>query len=222
MIERGDLLALHEPLEALAFTGPIEVDGQNFESPGSLIDWLLTTDHNTPVFIKETINRPVLDVVLANPRFLAEVRHAFLIRRPEEIAVSWYSLERDMRVDEAGVEALCDLYGAVRSADGHAAVVIDSDDLVTQPEATMVAYCDAIGLPYIPESLRWEAGVRDEWASTARWHEAVSASSGFEQHDHPERADLRSVPEVADFVARHQPFYERLYARRVEPNASTF
>src|SRR5688572_16972408 len=41
MLERGDLLALHEPLEGLIYFGGTEVQGRTFESPTSLLAWLL-------------------------------------------------------------------------------------------------------------------------------------------------------------------------------------
>jgi hypothetical protein len=67
---------------------------------------------------------------------------------------------------------------AVRAAGGDASVVIDSDDLVARPEATMTAYCAAVGLPFIPQALTWQPGERTEWHRSARWHVDVGASSG--------------------------------------------
>ena len=89
--------------------------------------------------------------VLADRRFLAETRHAFLIRRPEEIAASNYALWPGMNIGSIGLERLCEVQDAVRDA-GDAPVVIDSDDLVTRPEATMAAYCAAVGLPFNPHA----------------------------------------------------------------------
>ena len=88
MLERGDLLALHEPIEGLMYFGDTEVEGRTFESPVSLLAWLREETHDVSVFLKETTDSRVREVVLADRRFLAEARHAFLIRRPEEIAAS--------------------------------------------------------------------------------------------------------------------------------------
>jgi len=214
ILERGDLVALHEPLEGLAYLGPIEVAGRTFESPASLVSWLLDGTQAMSVFVKETVNRRILDVVLSEPRFLTDVRHAFLIRAPEEIAVSWYALERDMRIEDAGLVLLDELHAAVREAGG-CPVVVDSEDLVTRPEATMAAYCDAVGLPFIAEALHWEPGERVEWKRTARWHDDVSARTGFEHHDRPDRDMLRSHDDVARFVARQEPFYDHLRAHAI-------
>ncbi len=194
--------------------GPTEIDQQRFDSPESLLAWLVGP-RKTPVFLKETVSRPVLDVVLAERRFLREARHSFLIRRPEEIAASFYALERDMRIEETGVRALFELYTAVVREQGHIPVVVDSDDLVNQPEATMRAYCAAVGLPFIADAMRWEAGVQPEWARTARWHEDASASTGFWQPVKSGRSPLASHPDVVRFVEAHQPYYENLRAQRI-------
>jgi hypothetical protein len=56
--------------------------------------------------------------VLADRRFLAEARHAFLIRRPEEIAASSYALHPGMTINAIGLERLCEVQAAVRDAGG--------------------------------------------------------------------------------------------------------
>ena len=172
MLERGDLLALHEPLEGLTYFGDTEVQGRTFESPTSLLAWLLGQTHDNSVFLKETTDHRVLEVVLADRRFLAEARHAFLIRRPEEIAASLYALEPGMGIEGVGLEMLHELHAAVRDAGGHGPVVIDSDDLVARPEATMAAYCATVQLPFIAQALTWEPGERPEWRRSGRWHVA--------------------------------------------------
>ena len=65
-----------------------------------------------------------------------------------------------MSINAIGLEKLCELQAAVRDAGGNASVVIDSDDLVARPEATMAAYCAAVGLPFNPRALIWEHGER--------------------------------------------------------------
>jgi hypothetical protein len=216
MLERGDLLALHEPLEGLMYFGDTEVEGRTFESPESLLAWLRDATHDVSVFLKETTDSRVLEVVLADRRFLAEARHAFLIRRPEEIAASFHALQPDMRIEDIGLEALHGLHTAVGDAGGHGPVVIDSDDLVARPEATMAAYSAAVGLPYIPQALTWEPGERPEWRRSARWHADVSASSRFEQRERRYTHTVETSDELARFAAHHVPFYEQLHARRLD------
>src|SRR5207249_12228172 len=129
---------------------------------------------------------------------------------PEEIAASIYAVESDMRSHSIGLEALHKLHMAVRDAGGHRPVVIDSDDLVARPEATMAAYCAAVELPFIPEALAWVPGERSEWRRSARWHVDVSASSGFASRERRYTHTVESSDELARFAAHQPPFYEQL------------
>jgi hypothetical protein len=215
MVERGDLIALHEPFFNLLAFGETDVDGRTFDTPASLLAWLRDETHGVNVFLKETTDHRYGEV-LADQRFLAEARHAFLIRRPEEIAASYYARWPDMRIHEVGLETQLQLHAAVRDADGHPPVVIDSDDLVARPEATMAAYCAAVDLPFIPQALTWEPGERPEWRRTARWHTDASASSGFERRERTYTHTIGSSDELARFAAHHLPFYEQLHAQRLE------
>ena len=155
IVERGDMTVLHEPFCNLRDYGETDVGARTFDSAPSLLAWLRDETHNMRVFLKDHPPTAYVRDVFADRRFLAEVRHAFLIRRPEEIAASNYALHPGMTKNATGLEMLCELQAAVCDAGG-ASVVVDSDDLVTRPEATMAAYCATVGLPFIPRALTWE------------------------------------------------------------------
>lgn len=70
MLQRGDLLALRELLEGPVYIGPLDIAGRRFKTPASLIAWLLDGTPRRRVFVQETINRPVLDLVLTDRRRL--------------------------------------------------------------------------------------------------------------------------------------------------------
>jgi hypothetical protein len=215
IVERGDMTVLHEPFSNLKDYGETDVEGRTFDSPESLLTWLRDETHARTVFFKDTMDHPHYEV-LADRRFLAEARHAFLIRRPDEIAASYYALFPSMTINAIGLERLCELQAAVRDAGGDPSVVIDSDDLVARPEATMAAYCAAVGLPFNPGALTWEQGERPEWRRSARWHADASASSGFERHEHVYPHTVENSGELARFAAHHWPFYKQLYAQRLD------
>jgi hypothetical protein len=216
MVERGDLIVLHEPFCNLRDYGETDAGERTFDSCRSLLAWLCDQPQDRRVFLKDHPPTACVRDVLADRRFLAQTRHAFLIRRPEEIAASSYALDPGMGVTAIGLERLCEVQAAVRDAGGDASVVIDSDDLVTRPEATMAAYCAAVGLPFIPRAMNWEPGERPEWRRSARWHRDVSASCGFHRHDRVYPHTVENSPELARFAAHHRPFYERLHAQRLD------
>jgi Sulfotransferase domain len=216
MAERGDMTVLHEPFCNLRDHGETDAGARTFDSPLSLLAWLRDGTHDIRVFLKDHPPTAYVRDVLADRRFLAEARHAFLIRRPEEIAASSYALWPGTNVDSIGLERLCEVQAGVRDAGGDASVVIDSDDLVARPEATIAAYCAAVGLPFKRRALTWEPGERPEWRRSARWHADVSASSGFQRRERVYEHTVENSPDLARFAAYHRPFYERLYAQRLD------
>jgi hypothetical protein len=209
MVERGDLVCVHEPFSDLLGVGETDVDGRPFTSVEAFLAWLLDDTGDVHVFVKDTPNRRH-DRVFADRRFRSEVRHAFLIRRPEEIAASHRAVEPNMTIDSIGLEHLRELHAAVQDP-----IVLDSDDLVSRPETTMRAYCEAVGLPFVPEALTWAPGDRREWRRSARWHVDVSASRAFERRARQHERTVENDAELARFAAHHRPSYEALHARRL-------
>ena len=230
MLERGDLLALHEPLEGLTYFGATEIEGRTFESAPSLLAWLRDDTRPVDVFLKETTDPQVRRAVLADRRFLAEASHAFLIRRPEEIAASLHAVITaiqeqdpdypDMDIDSIGLDGLLELHTAVARAGGRPPVVIDAADLSARPAATMAAYCAAVGLPFLPQALTWEPGERPEWRRSARWHAEVAASSGFHADRRRHARTVETSEDLARFAAHHRPSYEHLHRLRLDVAAA--
>jgi hypothetical protein len=216
MVARGDMLFLHEPFSNLRNHGETDVEGRPFDSPAPLVAWLRDETGDRRVFFKDTTDQDLRDVV-ADRRFLAEARHAFLIRRPEEIAASMYALLPGLNVNSIGLERMCRLRDTVRDAGGGPSVVIDSGDLVARPGAMMAAYCAAVGLPFDPRALTWDQGERPEWRRSARWHLDVSASTGFERRERVYQDTVENSAQLARLAAHHRPFYEQLHAQRLRP-----
>lgn len=215
MVERGDMLAVHEPFSDVTGLGETDVGGQPFDSPTELLRWFRDHTSAINVFVKDTPNDR-LRYLLEDEYLLREARHAFLIRRPDEVAASFYAIESHMRIDSIGLEFLHALFTAVLGAGGYQPVVVDSDDLVDRPEATMAAYCAAVELPFVRAALSWEPGDRREWRRSARWHVDAAASSGFERKDRRYEHTVDTSPELARFAAHHQPFYDQLFEHRLQ------
>jgi len=215
MAQRGDLTVLHEPFCNLNDYGETDVGERTFDSPASLLAWLRDKAHGRGVFLKDTMDQQH-DEVLADRRFLAEARHAFLIRRPEEIAASYYALFPPMTIKAIGMERLCEMQAAISDAGGNPPIIIDSDDLMVRPTATMAAYCTTIGLPFDPRALTWEPGEQPEWRRSARWHTDASNSSGFERRERVYLHTVENSEKLARYAAHHRPFYEQLLAQRMD------
>ena len=94
-------------------------------------------------------------------------RRRLLVAGTAQFALS--SLAAGVSPDDTGLQLLHDLFVEVHNAGGNPPVVIDSEDLVTNPAGTMAAYCAAVELPFIADALNWHAGQRSEWARSSRW-----------------------------------------------------
>jgi hypothetical protein len=82
MAERGDMTVLHEPFCNLKNYGETDAGDRTFHSAASLLAWLRGEAHDRDVFFKDTMDHQH-DEVLADRPFLAEARHAFLIRQQQ-------------------------------------------------------------------------------------------------------------------------------------------
>lgn len=213
MLEHPDLVALHEPFCNVLDHGETTVDGRVVRSADELIDAILELSEHRTVFFKDTTDQRHPEV-LAHRRFLTEVRHTFLIRRPDEVAASYFALKPDMAVSEVGIENLHEIYRTALAI-GQRPVIVDSQDLVDDPAAVIASYCAAAGIPFRPEALTWEPGTRTEWEKTARWHGAVSGSSGFSKENSDYADTAANNPELARFSAHHRPFYRELHQERL-------
>jgi hypothetical protein len=52
MVERGDMTVLHEPFCKLRDFGETDAGARTFDSPRTLLDWLLDETHDIRVFLK--------------------------------------------------------------------------------------------------------------------------------------------------------------------------
>ncbi|GGK90791.1 sulfotransferase-like domain-containing protein [Mangrovihabitans endophyticus] len=215
MVERDDLLALHEPFRNMQDYGHTDVHGRTVRSTPDLIAAIrdLATDHT--VFFKDTTDRRHPQV-LDDDDLLKEMAHTFLIRRPDEIAASFYAREPGMIAEDVGLENLHEMHATV-AALGAAPVVIDSQDLVANPTAMVSAYCAAVGLPFDERTLTWQPGARQEWVQTTGWHDEVARTSGFSQESSAYEQTTLNNEKLAAFAAHHEPFYRELHALRLVP-----
>lgn len=220
---RADTTVVDEPLYAyyLAATG--------LDHPGRAE--VLASQPNDWQTVAETLTGPVPDGAaifyqkhMAH-HLLAEVdrawldapsfRHAFLIREPRAMLASLAKVIPNPRVEDTGLPQQVELFE--RFADRHGAPppVIDSRDVLENPEELLRALCAALGVPFDPAMLTWAAGPRATDGAWARhWYASVERSTSF---DPPKPEGSSVVPEhlheVLDICEAH---YARLHPHRLQ------
>jgi sulfotransferase family protein len=138
---------------------------------------------------------------------LAPLRHAYLLRNPAELLASYAKVRSEPTLADLGIVQQAEIF------DAYPGPVIDSRDLLEDPEGILRALCAALGIGFTTAMLSWPAGPRDTdgvWGPY--WYESVWRSTGFG----PYRAPREALPAgLADLAEQCRPYYERLHAHRL-------
>jgi Sulfotransferase domain len=215
MTQRGDFTTVHEPFSYLAEFGYADVAGERLTSAPELIAALCSPARSQPVFAKETTGKHYPEVLAHRDFLTSGALHTFLIRHPRETIVSYLALNPDAALHKIGFESQYEIFAGVSRLTGRDPVVVDSDDLITRPAATIGAYCARAGIEFRPDALTWPPADRPEWEPSRRWHADVAASTGFGHVAAKPGPDIRRHPVLSGYLDYHLPFYEMLYARRL-------
>ncbi len=147
------------------------------------------------------------------PDHLESVTHAFLIRDPALMIASYAAKRETVAPEDLGLEAEAEFFEREAERLGHAPPVVDSADVLADPESTLKVLCAALGLPWDRAMLSWEPGRRPTdgvWAP--HWYARVEASTGFEP---PRSTGPRLDDEGRRVRDAVQPYYERLAVHRL-------
>ncbi len=109
----------------------------------------------------------------ASEGWLDHLTHGLLLRNPLRMLRSYARKWDEMPLTETGLPQQLELLD-------RAVVVVDSDDILTDPRRYLAALCDAFEVPFWPEMLSWPAGRRDSdgvWGQV--WYDAVIESTTF-------------------------------------------
>ena len=232
MRQRGDLACFHEPFGMAWYQGPearaprpAPADRQRPEATFEKIwDDILTAARKRPVFVKDM---PHHTDHLWTDAFLDRITHSFLIRPPAKVLASLHrsyqkaGMEDGFEANEISFGPRQKLFDLLRSR-GQNPPVLDSDDLLEDPDTMVHAYCNAIGIPFLREALSWEPGARDDvlWydGNDEIWHASLRDSDGLKPIPR-KHVDPNDLP--ATLAGYHETFtrhYTALHAHRLRPD----
>jgi hypothetical protein len=143
-----------------------------------------------------------------------DFRHAFLIRAPARVLASYVAKREEVALSDIGLVRQVELFDRFADKTGAAPPVVDSDELLRDPEGVLRGLCMALAIPFDPAILHWPKGRRASdgvWAPA--WYASVEQSTGFAVQS---GSDLPSLPEHLQRIADAAlPFYGRLAAYRI-------
>ncbi len=171
---------------------------------------LLTSASSQPIprlFLKHMAHH-LVDLDL---RFLSATCNVLLIRDPREMLPSLTIQLPEASLADTGLRRQWELYCDLVAVD-QLPTILDSRELLLDPEGVLRQLCERIGLAFTSDMLRWSPGPLAEdgvWA--AHWYHAVHRSSGFARYDAKDE-----IPhELEPLLAECQPWYDRLFAHAI-------
>lgn len=110
--------------------------------------------------------------------------NTFLVRNPKKSLLSWYKLNEFPTEEEFGFDSLAAMYKLVMEEGGQRPIVVEADRLQSDPEKTLRAYCQAVGIEFAPEMLNWNEGRMKQENSLKekihnKWHQTLGNSKGI-------------------------------------------
>lgn len=190
MRQRGDHICHHEPFGEAWYMGEDRLCPRDTKEPikpgltfQSVWDVLQADAMRGRVFMKDF---PHYITHMLDDEFLSKFTHSFLIRTPEKMLPSIYKNWPDFAIKETGYREQRELFDRIAQRDGKAPAVVDSDDLLDDPAGTAKIWCEAVGIPFMPEALQWDqagSGARKQmsWYDGGSWHANLEASTGLKR-----------------------------------------
>ena len=107
-------------------------------------------------------------------------KNCFLIRDPREVLLSLSKITDSIDLLSTGLPQQLTIFRHVIKSSGKIPPVIDSADVLEDPESILSVLCESIGIPFSKRMLSWEPGPRNcdgLWGKY--WYDSVWKSSGF-------------------------------------------
>ncbi len=148
--------------------------------------------------------------------FLQQSQNILLVRNPREMLPSLTIQLPDAKLEDTGLQRQWQLYESLDEA-GRTPAVLDSRELLVDPEKVLRQLCQRIDLPFSARMLHWEAGPRPEdgvWAP--HWYHTVHQSTGFA----PYRAKSGFPKHLHDLLNECKPWYDLLFAKALRAGAN--
>ncbi len=213
--ERSDCIGLDEPLYAHWLTNsgrehPMRDEilaTQSSEAFSVISDSLLGPCSATVQFVKHMCHH-VADLLEHEFLHAPEMRHVFLIRDPREQLASLHEDLGSFPWQDLGYETQLQLFHQVSHP-----LVLDSRDLLSDPEAMLRLLCQELKLDFQDSMLAWPPGPHPCFGIWAPfWYGSVLKSTGFQANLSKER----TLPATMQpFLDRALPLHEELRAVRL-------
>ena len=166
---------------------------------------------NRHVFIKNMAHH----FIERDVRFMEPFQNVFFIRHPAQIITSFSKVIDNPTIQDIGVRMQLELFEKLIKSSSKKPVVIDSQDLVNDPQKLLSTMCDKIGIPFEADMLRWnKGGIPEDGIWAKYWYSNVHESTGFKP---AKNNDVISVPaHLTGLLEESIPYYHELHQHKIK------
>lgn len=209
--QRPDTIVFDEPLYAhylinsgIDHPGKEAILRSQQQEGNAVVNEIILKNYDKPVsFFKQMTHH----LIQLNEDFLSLVKHIIFIRNPKQIISSYAAVRPDVTMQDIGIAKQWELFKRLREINANP-IVLDSGELLKQPEQVLRFLCNALEIPFYQQMLSWPAGPKPEdgvWAEF--WYRNVHRSTGFEKQSTSERL----LPDyLKGLYAESKIFYDQL------------
>jgi hypothetical protein len=185
--QRNDTKVFDEPLYAFYLRnskaieyhpGAEDVLATMENESDKVVDMMINSSESQVLFFKNMTHH-LLDL---DRSFMKGLINVILTRNPKDMLPSFDKVIKNPTIDDVGYKLHMDLIQEFRKNDIDF-VVLDSKNVLLDPEGVLMQLCEHIGIPFDKNMLHWIPSKRPEdgiWAKY--WYDNVHKSSGFSEY----------------------------------------
>lgn len=145
--------------------------------------------------------------------FFAHTTNVLLTRDPIDMLPSLVNQLETPTLRDTGYKKQAELLQTFHKLDQYLPV-LDSRELLKDPQQVLTKFCDALGIAFEPSMLVWKVGPRPEdgiWAKY--WYHNVHKTTGFQ----PYRPKPEPFPDpLRPLLEECKPYYDQLYEQAIK------
>lgn len=214
---RPDTIVFDEPLYAhyllrsgVEHPGNDEILASQEKDGEKVVREIILKEYGKPVTFFKQMTHHLLEM---DENFLSEVCNIIFIRDPRQIISSYAIVRPDVTMQDIGIERQWQLFNSLINRKINP-VVLDSNEILRDPESVLKKLCGAIAIPFYTSMLHWEAGPKKEdgvWAKY--WYANVHKSTGFEK----QKTSNRALPKYLEpLYSESKKFYDQLFTHSIK------
>lgn len=215
---RKDTLSVDEPFYAhylsthpkVKHPGRSDIINSQSTNASTVLEQVYTLAEDTPYLFIKNMAHHIEGFDLS---WMHQMQNIFLIRNPERLINSFAKVIDNPTLKDIGLKKEYELYQHLKKQ-GKNSIVVDSGDLLNDPERILSKICDALQIKFTKEMLSWSAGSREidgVWAP--HWYGNVHKSTGFS----PQKTSNEAMPKrYQSLLDEAMPYYQALYKQAIK------